>query len=77
MNEKIANLCWEFCYEFIPAKVDPEGVPHILILNMPAVFGREIEERLVDLGFFRSCAIHHGPSAVIMQFKKVGLPVSR
>ena len=75
MKEKISNLCWEFSYEFIPAKLDSNGDPQILILNLPLGLGGEVERRLLDYNFYCTRTIRHGPAAVIMQFKKVGFPV--
>ena len=75
MSEKINNLCWEFCYEFIPAQIGSDGVPQVLILNLPSVFQHIIEGRLLQLGFFCTRTIYHGETATIMQFKKVAFPV--
>ena len=75
MKEKIANLCWEFSYEFIPANMDANGDPQILILNLPAILHQEIERRLLEYNFYCTRTISHGATAMIMQFKKVGLPV--
>lgn len=75
MKEKISNLCWEFCYEFIPAKLDANGDPQILILNLPAALHAEVERRLLDYNFYCTRTINHGGAGMIMQFKKVGFAV--
>ncbi len=75
MKETIANLCWEFAYEFVPAKLDANGDPQILILNLPAAYHQIIEKRLLEYNFYCTRTIKHGNTAMIMQFKKVGFPV--
>ncbi len=71
MNETICNLCWEFCYEVIPAQLNKNNEPCVLILNLPLIFSEVIESLLKKKGF--SCVTFkpHGKSAVIMKFEKV------
>jgi len=75
MKETVSNLCWEFCYEFIPANLDSNGDPQILILNLPSAFKDTVSSRLLDYNFYCTRTVKHGNTAVIMQFKKVGFPV--
>ena len=70
MNQRISNICWEFCHEYIPAQLDEQGDPQVLILNTPAEFQGEVERRLFPLGFFCAHLVPHESSS-IMQFKKV------
>jgi len=75
MTEKINNICWEFCYEYIPANLDTKGEPQLLVLNLPSSFKKEVENRLLDYNFYCSKKIPHGNNGMIMQFKKVGFAV--
>ena len=71
MKETISNFCWEFCYEFIPAKIDTKGDPQILILNLPAIYSKIVQRKLLQYNFYCTRAINHGNTSMIMQFKKV------
>jgi len=76
MSQKVNNICWEFCHEYIPAQIDEHGDPQVLILNTPSEFEAELENRLLPLGFFCARLVPHGACS-IMQFKKVPRPAGK
>jgi hypothetical protein len=75
MESSVYNICWEFCYEVIPACVSGEKNPNLLILNLPIEFSVQLESLLSKKGYRCTRFQPHGEAAVIMRFRKVPLVV--